>query len=182
MQVYTKTISTVAMSTVNFLWPNVCSQYLQCTIQVTGKIGGDINLFGNFVPHHQIQSPPIFEQPADLTHANEQQKQCRYTSTCQGTMNLHARCQSFLTFKKDIQRANEVVQHILEGTNTCLVPPLDMDHWNFAIVQSFKDCRVPYIFEDVMALNATSTLYTSISFSLDCSQHSTAQAEYSNTR
>ena len=36
---------------------------------------------------------------------------------------------------------------------------------------------VPYILEDVMALNVTSTLYTSISFSLDCSQHSTAQAD-----
>ena len=36
---------------------------------------------------------------------------------------------------------------------------------------------VPYILEDVMALNVTSTLYTSISFSLDCSQRSTAQAD-----
>ena len=42
--------------------------------------------------------------------------------------------------------------------------------------------RVPCILEDVMALNATFTLYISISFSLDCSQHSTAQAEYSNMR
>ena len=40
MEVYTKPKGTVAMSTANFLWPNVCSQPLQ----ETRKIGGDINL------------------------------------------------------------------------------------------------------------------------------------------
>ena len=67
-----------------------------------------------------------------------------------------------------------MVKHALEDINAY--------YYIWIIVYFFKDCSVPYILEDVMALNATSTLYTSISFSLDCSQISNAQAEYSNMR
>ena len=54
------TIGTVAMSTVNFLWPNFCSKPVQCYI--TGKIGGGgANLvICQLVPHCQIKSSPIF--------------------------------------------------------------------------------------------------------------------------